>query len=179
MQAFFQVSEQVFLGYQAMVEKYKQNNEEPPRLEVKLELADKSIYPEIGHIDYVANRVDQNTGTIEARAVIPNPNGELRPGQYVRVMLIAPFDVETLMVPQSAVQADQQGNFVFTIGADNKVTRQNIEVGERVGSDVVVLAGLESGDTVVVQGVQKVRPGQMVKTRDVNDKGSVEKSAEE
>jgi hypothetical protein len=94
-------------------------------------------------------------------------------------MLIAPFDVETLMVPQSAVQADQQGNFVFTIGADNKVTRQNIEVGERVGSDVVVLAGLESGDTVVVQGVQKVRPGQMVKTRDVNDKGSVEKSAEE
>ena len=178
MQAFFQISEQVYLGYMAIGDKYRARGEEVPKLEVKLEMADKSEYPETGHIDYIANRVDQNTGTIEARAVIPNPSGELRPGQFVRVMLVVSVEVDTLMIPQSAVQADQQGNYVFKVGPDNKVVRSNIGMGERVGTDVVVSSGMEEGETVVVQGVQKVRAGQLVRTRDIDESGVLEKEAE-
>jgi membrane fusion protein (multidrug efflux system) len=178
MQAFFQVSEQVFLAYVANDEKKRNEGEEPSKLEVKLEMADKSEYSETGHIDYVANRVDQDTGTIEARAVIPNPNGDLRPGQFVRVMLGSILEVDTLMVGQSAVQADQQGNYVFTVGADNKIVRSNVDVGARVGANVVISKGLEEGETVVIQGVQKVRAGQVVRTRDIDEPGVLDKEVE-
>ena len=179
MQALFQVSEQVFLGYRAMSEEYRARAEVPPKLEVKLEMADKSTYSETGYIDYVSNRVDQNTGTIEARAEIPNPKGDLRPGQFVRVLLMTTFEVDTMMVPQSGVLADQQGNYVFVVGPDNKVIRTNIQVGDRVGSQVVVSRGLNEGDTVVVQGVQKVRAGQTVKSRAINESAGLNKAVEE
>lgn len=179
MQALFQVSEQVFLGYRARADEYRSRGEEAPKLEVKLEMADKSIYPEKGYIDYVANRIDQNTGTIEARAEIPNPNGELRPGQFVRVILGVSFEVDTLMVSQSAVQTDQQGDFVFVVGPDNKVVRRKIVAGDRAGVDVVVSSGLEEGEPVIVQGVQKVRAGQLVKTRSLNESATIDKATEE
>jgi membrane fusion protein (multidrug efflux system) len=178
MQALFQVSEQVYLAYGALADKFRDRGEEPPKLQVKLEMADKTQYPEIGYVDYVANRIDQNTGTIEARAVVSNPEGALRPGQFVRVMLVSSLEVDTLMVAQSAVQADQQGNFVFTVGADNKIVRSNIGVGDRVGADVVITKGLQAGVTVVVQGVQKVRVGQLVRTRDLDEPGVLDKEVE-
>lgn len=178
MQAFFQVSEQVYLGYQSVADEYLSKGEEAPKLEVKLEMADKSQYPESGHIDYIANRVDENTGTIEARAVIPNPNGVLRPGQFVRVMLVTTFETDTLMVAQSAVQADQQGSYVFTVDAANKIVRRNVVMGDRVGSDVVISKGLDEGESVVVQGVQKIRVGQKVRTRDIDDPGALDTPVE-
>ena len=178
-QALFQVSEQVFLGYQARADEYKARGEVAPKLEVKLEMADKSMYPETGHVDYISNRIDQNTGTIEARAEIPNHNGELRPGQFVRVVLVTTFEIDTLMVSQSALQSDQQGDFVFVVGPDNKIARRNVVVGDRVGTDVVVSSGLQEEDSVVVQGIQKVRAGQLVKTRTTNESGEIDKATEE
>ena len=178
-QALFQVSEQVFLGYKARADEYKARGEVAPKLEVKLEMADKSMYPETGHVDYISNRIDQNTGTIEARAEIPNHNGELRPGQFVRVVLVTTFEIDTLMVSQSALQSDQQGDFVFVVGPDNKIARRNVVVGDRVGTDVVVSSGLQEGDSVVVQGIQKVRAGQLVKTRTSNEPGEIDKANEE
>ena len=94
------------------------------------------------------------------------------------VMLVSSLEVETLMVPQSAVQADQQGNYVFTVGADNKIVRSNVDVGERVGANVVISKGLEEGEITVVQGVQKVRSGQVVRTRDIDEPGVLEKEVE-
>jgi membrane fusion protein (multidrug efflux system) len=88
------------------------------------------------------------------------------------------LEVDTLMVAQSAVQADQQGNYVFTVGADNKIVRSNIGVGDRVGADVVITEGLQAGVTVVVQGVQKVRAGQLVRTRDIDEPGVLDKEVE-
>jgi membrane fusion protein (multidrug efflux system) len=138
-----------------------------PQLEIHVELSNRQLYPLGGRIDYVSNRVDENTGTIEARASIPNPNGELRPGQYVKVLVELPMAIDTLMIPQAAVQADQQGSFVLVVGPDNIVRRQNVELDDRVNDKVVVKQGLEDGDRVIVRGLQKVRPGQPVKTKEM------------
>ena len=78
------------------------------------------------------------------------------------------LEIDTLMVSQSALQSDQQGDFVFVVGPDNKIARRNVVVGDRVGTDVVVSSGLQEEDSVVVQGIQKVRAGQLVKTRTTN-----------
>ncbi len=179
MQALFQISEQVFLAYVAMGDEYRKRNEEAPKLQARLEMANKMIYPHAGFIDYVSNRVDQDTGTIEARAQVPNPDGVLRPGQFVRVILETTFEVDTLMIEQSAVQADQQGNFVYTVGADNKVARRNVVVGDRVKDKVVISKGLAGDETVVIQGVQKIRAGQLVRTRDVDEPGELDEATGE
>lgn len=167
MKALFQISESIYLARTNEIIKKTAAGHDVEELVIRLELTDKSIYPHIGKMDYIGNRIDANTGTLEARATIPNPDGFLRPGQYVRVLVETPFDIPTKMIPQSAVQADQQGNYIFSVGVDNKVLRKNIEVGQRVGSRAVVKKGLSNGEIVIVQGLQKVRPGQVVKTRHV------------
>ncbi|ARN73948.1 efflux RND transporter periplasmic adaptor subunit [Oceanicoccus sagamiensis] len=160
--AIFQVSEAIYLMSDERRRKQESEGREVPRLTVKLELSNQEIYPEAGFIDYVSNRIDETTGTIEARAVIPNAEGLLRPGQYVKVILEVPYDVNTLMLPQPAVQADQQGSFVLIVDANNNVQRRNVDLGDRINDLVVVNQGVEEGDKVIVRGLQKVRPGLQV-----------------
>lgn len=166
--ATFQVSEAIYLRSEEGRRQSSGGSQDIPDLTVRLELSNREIYPQSGYIDYIANRINESTGTIEARAVIPNAKGILRPGQYVKVMLAVPYNIDTLMMPQAAVQADQQGSFVFSVGADNKVQRRNVELGARVGDLVVVKQGVEKGDKVIVRGLQKVRPGQMVKVEELS-----------
>ena len=122
------------------------------------------MYPEVGHIDYFANRIDTVTGTLEARASIPNPHSLLVPGQYVRVILQDTNLLEGLFIPQAAVQADQQGAFALAVDANNTVVRRNVELGHRMDDLVLVIKGLEMGENVVVRGLQQVRPGLVVTT---------------
>jgi membrane fusion protein (multidrug efflux system) len=131
-------------------------------LVVRLELRNGVFYPEIGRIDYFANRISEDTGTLEARAVIPNAFGLLVPGQYVRVVIVREELSEALFVPQAAVQADQEGSFVLIVEA-GIVQRRNVVLDERVDDKIVVLQGLEEGEQVIVRGLQQVRPGQPVK----------------
>lgn len=132
-------------------------------IEVILELGNGITYPEVGKVDYFGNRIDANTGTMEARARIPNPYGLLVPGQYVRVTLQDTELDEALFVPLAAVQADQQGSFVLIVDGDSTVARRNVELGERIDELVMVMAGLDPGDRVVVRGLQQVRPGMPVR----------------
>lgn len=166
--AVFQVSESVYLMSEERRRAVREDQNQLPNLSVKLELSNREIYPLAGHLDYIANRIDEATGTIEARASVPNPQGELKPGQYVKVVLELPFEVDTLMLPQSAVQADQQGSFVLTVGPDNKIQRRNVVLDTRVGELVVVKQGVEEGESVVVRGLQQVRPGQVVKVKQLS-----------
>ena len=136
-------------------------------LRVLLDLANRQFYPYPGRIDYIANRISEATGTLEARALIPNPEGHLFPGQYVRVVLESENLLEALFVPQAAVQADQQGNFVLLV-TSGLVDRRNVVLDERLDERVVVRHGLEEGDIVIVRGLQQVRPGQPVTTRQVS-----------
>jgi membrane fusion protein (multidrug efflux system) len=134
-------------------------------IEVSLELTNGVLYPEVGKIDYFANRVDQSTGTLETRARIPNPHGLLVPGQYVRVILQDTQLIEALFLPQSAVQADQQGSFVLVVDGGSKVVRHNVELGDRFDDLVMVHKGVDEGDRVIVRGLQQVRPGMPVQVR--------------
>ncbi|PLW68475.1 efflux RND transporter periplasmic adaptor subunit [Pseudohalioglobus lutimaris] len=136
-------------------------------VEVTLELTTGMVYPEVGRIDYFSNRVDQETGTLEARAAIPNPHSILVPGQYVKVILQDTNLLEGLFVPQAAVQADQQGSFVLVVDSNSTVQRHNVELDQRIDFMVRVVKGVEEGEQVIVRGLQQVRPGMVVKVREL------------
>ena len=133
------------------------------RFDVKLKLADGSEYARAGKVDFTDVRVDPNTGTIEARAVIPNPQGLLRPGQFVRVTLAGGMRPGALSIPQRAVLEGPTSKIVMTVNAQGIVEPRPVQVGDWSGEDWVILGGLEPGDQVIVDGVVKARPGSPVK----------------
>ncbi|MGO1076237.1 efflux RND transporter periplasmic adaptor subunit [Inquilinus sp. CA228] len=135
---------------------------EPQDVVVKLTLANGSDYPETGKIDFTDVKVDQNTDTLMVRAVFANPKRILTDGQYARVTAERKDPVEALVIPQRAILTDQTGNFVLVVGEGNKAAAKHITTGANQGADVVVQQGLNDGDVVIVDGVQKVRPGQEV-----------------
>lgn len=162
MEVSFQLSESI---YWKIVRKYqKENMNERRKVIVEIAFDKNDIYDHLGTIDFISNRVNPETGSMEVRAIIPNPDAILKPGQFVTVNIKSPEPIPTLMVPQTAVQSDQQGNFVLMILEDNTVKRMNVDLGKRVDLNVIVNSGIKLGDTVIVRGVQKVREGQKVKT---------------
>jgi len=164
-QALFQVSEDTYTAAVSSRMQDGLNADSLRNIEVRLELTNGVIYPEVGKIDYFANRVDISTGTLEARALIPNPHSVLVPGQYVRVILQDTNVVEGVFVPQAAVQADQQGSFVLLVDGSSTVVRRNVELSDRFDDLVLVKKGVEAGDRVIVRGLQQVRPGMPVKSK--------------
>jgi membrane fusion protein (multidrug efflux system) len=164
-EALFQISEATYVSAIGRGLGTQMNAESLRRIEVSLELTNGLLYPEVGRIDYFANRIDQSTGTLEARALIPNPHSLLVPGQYVRVILQDTNLLEGLFVPQAAVQADQQGSFVLTVDTGSTVVRRNVELGHRQDDLVLVKRGVGEGDWVIVRGLQQVRPGMPVQTK--------------
>ncbi len=164
-QALFQITESTYVS--AVTERMTTAHDLDTvrNIEVRLELTNGITYPEVGQLDYLANRVDDTTGTLEARALIPNPQSLLVPGQYVRVILQNTNTLTGQFMPQAAVQADQQGSFVLVVNSGGVVERRNVELGARFDDMVRVLHGVETGDRVIVRGLQQVRPGMPVEFR--------------
>ena len=161
-QALFQISESTYISTVSKHMTEAQDVANSVHIEVTLELTNGVLYPEVGRIDYLANRVDDTTGTLEARALIPNSRGLLVPGQYVRVILQDTNLAEGLFLPQAAVQADQQGSYVLIVNAGSQVERRNVELDARHDDLTLVHGGVEAGDRVIVRGLQQVRPGMTV-----------------
>ena len=130
----------------------------------KIQMPGGAVYPLEGYLDFIDNQVDPNTGTIAVRAIFENPNGFLLPGAYVTVLVKCENGRRTPVVPQSAVQIDRKGRYVFVVDDENRVQERRIETGAAIDADWVVTSGLSPGERVIVQGVQKVSPGQIVKT---------------
>ncbi|MGD8542276.1 MAG: efflux RND transporter periplasmic adaptor subunit [Desulfobacteraceae bacterium] len=130
----------------------------------RLKFSNGELYPRAGKLAFADNEVDADTGTIAVWAKFENPHGILLPGQYVTVLLSLSNPRRLPVVPQSAVQEDREGRYVFVVDGDNKVQQRRITTGAVVGVNWAVEAGLMAGETVIVQGVQKVRPGQVVET---------------
>lgn len=130
----------------------------------RLKLSNGELYPGAGKLAFADNEVDADTGTIAVWAEFENPHGILLPGQYVTVLLSLSNPRRLPVVPQSAVQEDREGRYVFVVDGDNKVQQRRITTGAVVGVNWAVEVGLMVGETVIVQGVQKVRPGQVVET---------------
>ena len=128
------------------------------KMAVHLFLSTGAEYPQTGTIDYTDIKIDPNTDTLTVRAVFPNPRGILVDGQFARVFVQAKDPVATLVIPQKAVLADQGGQFVMLVESGKAVQRR-ITTGRNVGADVVVQQGLKAGEQVIVDGLQRVRPG--------------------
>ena len=130
----------------------------------KIQMPGGAVYPLEGYLDFIDNQVDPNTGTIAVRAIFENPNGFLLPGAYVTVLVKCENGRRAPVVPQSAVQIDRKGRYVFVVDDEDRVHERRIETGAAIDADWVVTSGLSAGERVIVQGVQKVKPGQIIKT---------------
>mgnify|MGYP000061147412 FL=1 len=122
-------------------------------------LPDGTQYEVPGEVDSVESNVDVRTGTIGIRAVFPNTEELLSPGQFVTVILADDAPTRGITVSQSAVQKDKDGAFVLVVDEENMVSERRIELGDEDGTEFVVDSGLASGDVVIIQGILKVRPG--------------------
>ncbi|MGI9413968.1 MAG: efflux RND transporter periplasmic adaptor subunit [Hyphomicrobiales bacterium] len=129
----------------------------------RIRLSNDELFPNPGKIDFIDNEIDATTGTLQARMVFPNPDKLILPGQFVRVEFTSAEPKERLVVPQAAVQQNQAGPFVLVVDADNKVEARPITIGRRIDAEIVVTEGLRSGEQIIVEGIQKVRPGAQVK----------------
>lgn len=147
---------------------------------VRIGLDGDDAFPHRGELDFVDNRVNADTGTLQYRAVLPNPDGELRPGQFARVEMPVARMERALLVNRKAVLTDQDRRFVYVVDADDKVARRRVTAGRQVDELVVIRQGLENGDRVIVNGTQKIfGAGMKVTTRRVamRDGHPVERSA--
>ncbi len=126
---------------------------------LELILADGSVFPHKGQVVIVDRAVDTKTGTLIFAAEFPNPDGQLRPGQFGRVRAIAETVKDAIVVPKRAVQEIQGMQTVLVVGAENMVALRTIQPGETVGELLIVRDGLKPGERVIVDGVQKARPG--------------------
>jgi membrane fusion protein, multidrug efflux system len=130
---------------------------------LELFLADDSLFPQKGRFVFVDRAVDPKTGTIGVQAEFPNPGKVLRPGQFARVRGVIDERPDAVLVPQLAVQEAQGAKTVLVVGDGDKVALRSVTLDERIGDLYIVTAGLKRGERVIVEGLQKVRPGMQVK----------------
>ncbi len=142
------------------LEKYQAAN---PDLKVAISLIDGSTHPHSGSLDFSDPGVDPATGTIAVRAVFPNPDGRLRPGQYAQVQIELTEQQGQVTVPAEAVGQDQAGLFVFVVGKDDKAEMRRVTVGRIHDGQRIVSSGVKAGEAVIVQGQQRVRTGMTVR----------------
>ena len=159
--AYFQMSETELLQYRKERESSEPSLE--PVDEARLALANDTDFGHVGRVDYTSNRVDPDTGTIELRAVFPNADRALVPGLFARVRL--PMSRQhAVLVPDAAIASDQGGQYVLVIDDQNKVQYRRVHVGPTIDPDLRVVAdGVGPADRIVVNGMQRARPGIEVK----------------
>ena len=158
---YWEVSEHIPLDYRKRLQ--IKNGKLGIKVTTNIRFSDGSIYDHEGRVDFIDNRVDRSTGTQRVRAVFPNPDNILVPGQYVTIVIQIGELKERLAVPQSAVQADRSGYFVLVVNENNVVSIKRVKMGDRKGVFWAVEEGLTEGESVIYQGIQKVRPDSTVK----------------
>lgn len=133
-----------------------------------LKLEDGSMYKQNGTLQFQEIAVDESTGSVTLRATFPNPDGVLLPGMYVRTLVDEAVNSAAILVPQQAIQRDPKGNATaFIVTADNKVEKRVVVTERAIGDTWLVNSGLNAGDRVIVEGVNKVRVGDVVRVVDV------------
>ena len=159
---YFTISEQQYLAFtkENLIE--ARQGASVAQIELELILADGSTYPHKGSFYYADRQVDQKTGAIRIAGLFPNPGNILRPGQYGRVRAVTATKISALLVPQRAVTQLQDGYQVAVVGKDNKVDIRSIKLGDHSGQNRIVEDGLKPGESVVVEGIQRLRPGVVV-----------------
>jgi membrane fusion protein, multidrug efflux system len=160
----FSVAEADYIRFAPQISRdIRQDRPVAPREQLQLFLSDDKPLPQKGRVAFVDRAVDGKTGTIGVRAEFPNPDQLIRPGQFARVRGVIERRSNAILVPQLAVQEQQGAKTVLVVEAGDKVGLRPIKVDERVGDFYIVTEGLKAGERVIVDGVQRVRPGVQVK----------------
>lgn len=159
----FQISEIQLNEVQQLNATERATSPKASDLDVRLRFSSGQYYSAIGHIDFFDNRVDSTTGTFSLRASFVNAEGGLLPGQYVKVEVSNAITKEAILVPQQAVQEDQEGRFVMVVNEKNIIEKRLLRLGQRYGIQWEVIEGLKNNDSVVIEGLQRIRQGLEVK----------------
>ena len=160
---YYTINEQAYISW---MKRFPSDSlAEAKKLQVELILDDGSIYPHKGKLYAIDRQVDVRTGTLRVEALFPNPNNFLRPGQFARVHVLIGTKEASLLIPQRAVTELQGGYQVVVVDTENKVDIRNVKPGERYGSLWEIQEGLEFGERVIVEGIQKVKPGMVVSAK--------------
>jgi multidrug efflux system membrane fusion protein len=160
--AYFDADEATYLRYRQLNDAHGGDAGHAVAASVFMGLVDEEGYPHEGSLNFIDNRVDATTGTIRARAVFANPDGRFTPGLFARIRLVGGTETDTVLIEERAIGTDLGRNFVLTLSADNRIEQRFVELGPDVDGLRVIREGLRAGDTVVVNGLQRVRPGQAV-----------------
>jgi len=159
----YSISQNDLTAIQMALKDSSQNNKDPILIP-RIQLSSEEIYEPAGQVDFVNNQVDASTGTIAVWAVFDNHDGLLLPGQYVTVLVRQSKPKMLPVIPQSAIQEDREGRYVLVVDENNRVLQRRVKTGPVVGTMWAIESGLTAEEKVIVEGVQKVRPGMVVKT---------------
>lgn len=162
----FDVSEGDFLAFQRAVASGQVASPRDGKLGVQLRLSDEKGWPRQGALTFVDNQLDRGSGTIRSRALVPNPDLFITPGQFGRVRMPGSGSYEAMMIPEAAVLTDQSDKLVMTVAADGTVVPKVIKPGPVVDGLMVVRSGLNPDDKVVINGLLRARPGGKVTPQD-------------
>jgi membrane fusion protein, multidrug efflux system len=132
------------------------------KIDIRVRLSTGQEYPQRGVWNLTDPQVDQQTDTLTMRAIIPNPDRRLVDGQFVTAIIRERQEEPRLVIPQAAIQIDQSGAYAYIVSGEHKVEERRIKTGPNLDTDVVITSGLREGENVIVDGIQKVRPGQVV-----------------
>ncbi|PCH95566.1 MAG: efflux transporter periplasmic adaptor subunit [Gammaproteobacteria bacterium] len=157
----FQVEEELYLNY--LQQQGSSPNADNIKFDLSLRLPNDTVYPEQGQFDFAGTKIEQGMGTVELRALFANTKGIILPGLFVTLISESQQKETMAMVPQSAVQANQQGKFVLVVDEKNTVKQRHVVLGRRINAMWVVKEGLATDEQVVIEGLQKVRSGVTVK----------------
>ncbi|MCP5449627.1 MAG: efflux RND transporter periplasmic adaptor subunit [Gammaproteobacteria bacterium] len=155
----FGVGENEMLKFREQVKSGELTKPDVKKLEVEVLLTDGTVYPYKGRITYLDPVVNADTGTFNMRVEVKNPNGALRPGQFVRVRIQGVVRPNAIMVPQQAIMQGPSGKFVYVVDADNTAQPRPVQVGDWYGDQWLIDSGLKGGDRVVVNGAARLQPG--------------------
>jgi multidrug efflux system membrane fusion protein len=159
----FTGDEGAYLRYQDLARNGSRASSRDVRNPVLVGLANEEGFPHKGEMDFVDNALNPETGTIRARAVVPNPDGIFTPGLFARVRLLGETQKDALLINEQAVLTDQDRRYVYVVGDKNSAERRDVKLGPQVEGLVIVESGLKAGDKVIVNGMRKIFfPGQPV-----------------
>jgi multidrug efflux system membrane fusion protein len=169
--AYFDADEQAFLKYARVAAQTRGANAHDLNSQVALGLADEDGWPHAGHLDFVDNQVSSSTGTIRVRATFPNKNLALTPGLFARIKLQSNGTYRGCLAKDEAIATDLNQKYVLTVGKNNTLEYRAVKLGPMADGLRVVREGLHDGDLIVVNGLQRVRPGAAVAPVRVGMKG--------
>lgn len=157
--AYFDADEQTYLNYVKLAKDGSRPSSRDVKNPVYMALANELDYPHEGYIDFVDNRVDPRTGTIRGRAIFDNADGEFIPGLFARIKLIGSASYQGILIDDKAIGTDLNNKFVLIVDENNVVQYRGVTLGEKLGGLRIISSGLDANDKIVVNGLQRVRPG--------------------